>query len=599
MKDNSVKILGLSFYYHDAAAVLLIDGIPVAMSEEERFSRKKHDSGYPSEAIKFVLAEGHITPKDLDYVVFYEKPFVKFERLIKTSLATWPATPLVFANMVKSWLIDKIWVRNLITRDLDVPSEKILFSEHHLSHAASAFLCSRYERAAILSIDGIGEWATTTIGIGEGNKIKILKEIQFPHSLGLFYSAFTAFLGFEVNEGEYKVMGMASYGTPKYADKVRRLITLFPDGSFALDLDYFDFYRSSERSYSKKFLELFGKPRDPKSKFFTKTSGWLSYFGERPTDWEALADEQEYYADIAASLQKVTEEAIVHLARAANAETGLDMLCYAGGVALNSVANWRIIEETPFKKMFIQPAAGDAGGALGAALYVYYSLLDNPRKFIMERADYGASYSDETIEQFLKENAISYRHFEDDEALFTHCVNALVAGKVIGWFSGRFEWGPRALGHRSILADPRREDMKDIVNVKVKFREPYRPFAPSVLADKAGDYFDVPDIIHCDPARFMLYVARVRQDKQKKIPAVTHVDGTARPQTVFRETNPRYARLIEKFEAATGVPLLMNTSFNLKGEPIVTAPEDAYRTFSASGIDLLVLENFVIEKDAS
>lgn len=597
MKDNGTKILGLSFHYHDAAAALVIDGAPVAMSEEERFSRKKHDSRYPKNAIRFVLDEGGIKPNELDYAVFYEKPFKKFERILKTLLATWPGTPLVFAESMKNWLIEKLWVRNLIAEDLGIDPKKILFSDHHLSHAASAFLPSPYERAAILTIDGIGEWASTAIGIGEGNKIKILKEIHFPHSLGLLYSTFTAFCGFEVNEGEYKVMGMAPYGKPKYTDKIYKLVRIFDDGSFELDLDYFDFYRSRNRSFSNKFLKLFGKPRDPKSKFFTRESGWLSYFGDRPANWEELAKEQEYYADIAASIQKVAEDVIVNLANAAHRETGLDTLCYAGGVALNSVANWKILKRTPFKKLFIQPAAGDAGGALGAALYVHHALLGNPRKFVMEHAYYGASYSEDEIRAFLESNRIPYRYFPDEEKLFEHVADALANQKVAGWFSGRFEWGPRALGSRSILADPRDDEMKNIVNVKIKFREPYRPFAPSVLAERASEIFDFPDAETHYPGRFMLYVVDVKKDKQKLVPAITHVDGTARPQTVFKEFSPRYWELIKKFEEKTGVPLVLNTSFNLKGEPIVTSPADALSTFQRSGLDLLVLENFVVSKE--
>lgn len=595
--EKSIKILGLSFHYHDAAAALLVDGVPVAMSEEERFSRKKHDSVYPKLAIEFVLASGKITPAELDYVVFYEKPFIKFERVLKTLLATWPMAPLVFASTIKSMFLEKLWIRSEIAEHLKIRRDKILFSEHHLSHAASSFLCSPYKKAAILTIDGIGEWATTTIGVGEGEKITVLDEIRFPHSLGLLYSTFTAFLGFEVNEGEYKVMGMAPYGKPKYAEKVRQLIKLLPDGSFQLDLSYFEFYRSTHSSYSKKFLELFSKPRDPQSKFFTKDSGWLPYFGERPANWEALAVEQEYYADIAASIQKVTEEAIVHLARAVQKKTGLTSLAYAGGVALNSVANYDVLKQTPFKEIYIQPAAGDAGGALGAALSAHHSILGNHRNFVMDHAYYGPEYSDVDIETFLKAKKVAYKHMNDENELLDRCAGALASGKVIGWFSGKSEWGPRALGSRSILADPRNDDMKNIVNVKVKFREPYRPFAPSVLAEKAQDFFEIAgNVAEHYPLRFMLYVVPVKKSKAHIVPAITHVDGTARPQAVYKETNPRYWKLIKKFEEKTGIPLLMNTSFNLKGEPIVTTPENAYSTFMRSGIDTLVLGNFIVEK---
>jgi carbamoyltransferase len=403
-------------------------------------------------------------------------------------------------------------------------------------------------------------------------------------------------LGFQINEGEYKVMGMAPYGSPKYIDKVYKLIKLYSDGSFELNLDYFDFYRSTTRSYSNKFLKLFGKPRDPNSKFFTTTSGWLSYFGERPENWKELAKEQEYYADIAASIQKVTEEIIINLAKAAYRETGLDKLCYAGGVALNSVANWKIIQNTPFKEIFIQPSAGDGGAALGAALYAYYSLLNKKRDFILEHAFYGKEYSEKEIKEFLEKKGVKYKYFSDEEKLIDYVVNFLLQQKVVGWFSGRFEWGPRALGSRSILADPRNEEMKNIVNVKIKFREPYRPFAPSVLVEKASDFFELPNVKEHFPGRFMLYVVDVKEAKRNLVPAITHVDGTARPQTVFKETNPKYWKLIKKFEESTGVPLVLNTSFNLKGEPIVNSPEDAFNTFQKSGLDVLVLENFVVEK---
>ncbi|MEM1578025.1 MAG: carbamoyltransferase [Candidatus Pacearchaeota archaeon] len=591
-----MKILGLSFFYHDAAAALLEDGIPIALAEEERFSRKKHDFNYPENAINFVLEAGKIKPQDLDYVVFYEKPFIKFERIIKTLLATWPSSAFAFTDSFKSWMVDKLWIRELIARKLKINPKKILFCEHHLSHAASTFFCSPFEKSAILTIDGIGEWATTTIGIGEGNKLKILKEIHFPHSVGLLYSTFTAFLGFEINEGEYKVMGMAPYGKPIFLDKVKKLVKLYDDGSFELNLDYFDFHRSNSRSYSKEFLKLFGKPRAPDSKFFTRESGWLTYFGKKPDNWEELAKEQEYYAHIAASIQKLTEEIIINLAQAAYKETGIDKLSYAGGVALNSVANYKILKETPFKEIFIQPAASDAGGALGAALYLYYALLNNQRKFVLEHAFYGKSYSESEIEDFLKKKNIKYKKFSDEEALLDYTVDKLLKQKVIGWFQGRFEWGPRALGNRSILADPRNEKMKDIVNIKIKFREPYRPFAPSVLVEKADKFFELPEPEKQYPARFMLYVVNVKEEKRHIVPAITHVDGTARPQTVFKETNQRYWKLIKKFEESCGIPLLLNTSFNLKGEPIVNSPSDAFNTFIKSGLDVLVLENVCIEK---
>lgn len=593
-----MKILGLSFFYHDSAAVLLIDGVPVAMSEEERFSQKKHDSGFPEKAVDFVLKEGSIKAGDLDYVVFYEKPFLKLERIIKTDLAVFPFAPIAFRESTKHLFLSKLWIKDLISKKLKINPDKILFSEHHLSHAASAFFTSPYDKAAILTIDGVGEWAVTAISAGEGNKIKILKEIRFPHSLGLFYSAYTAFLGFEVNEGEYKVMGMAPYGKPKYVNEVKKTINLFSDGSYELNLSYFSFHKSISKTYSKKFTDLFGKSRNPKSKFFTRETRWPSYFGEKPklAEFEKMAIEQERYADIAASVQAVLEEAVIGLANEAHKITGIDKLCFGGGVALNSCANWKIIKNTPFKELFIQPAAGDAGGALGAALAVNCIGLNGNRNYLMNSAYYGAEYSESDVKKFLDGRSIKYQHFDDEEKLTDAIAKELSNGKVIGWFNGRFEWGPRALGNRSILADPRRLEMKDIVNTKIKFREPYRPFAPSVLAEEADKFFDLPDPTKHYPARFMLYVVDVLKDKQKVIPAITHVDGTARPQTVFKEYSPRYYKLIKKFYGITGIPLVLNTSFNLKGEPIVNTPADAYSTFQRSGLDILVLGNYVVYK---
>ncbi len=592
------KILGLSFFYHDAAAALLIDGAPVAMAEEERFSRKKHDSDFPEMAIRFVLGKGNLKPEDVDYVVFYEKPFLKMERILKTSLATFPSAPFMFVKSIKNLFLSKIWIRALIVKKLKIDPQKVLFAEHHLSHAASAFFSSPFEKSAILTIDGVGEWAVTTIGVGQGNKIDIIKEIHFPHSLGLLYSTFTAFLGFEVNDGEYKVMGMAPYGKPKYVDKVRKLINLFDDGSYSLDLEYFSFHRSSEKTYSRKFIKLFGEPRNPKDIFFTRDTGWPSYFGEKPSpdEYEINAIEQEKYADIAASIQAVAEEAIINLAVEAHKLTGLDKLCYGGGVALNSVANWKILKNTPFKDIFIQPAAGDAGGALGASLSVYRTALNGERKYLMAHAYYGADYEDREIKDFLEKNDIKYRRFDEEGSLVNEVARELANGRVVGWFQGRFEWGPRALGNRSILADPTRVSMKDIVNTKIKFREPYRPFAPSVLAEEADKFFDLSDYPRHYPARFMLYVVNVLEDKKEVVPAITHVDGTARPQLVFKDQSPRYYNLIKEFHSLKGVPLLLNTSFNLKGEPIVNSPADAYSTFARSGLDILVMGNYVIYK---
>jgi carbamoyltransferase len=590
-----VDILGISCYYHDAAAALIRDGELIAAAEEERFSRIKHDSDFPTHAIRFCLEAGGIDARDLDYLVFYEKPFIKFERILLSALQTVPRSWRVFREAMVHWLLDKLWIKGLVRNELGVEAEKILFCEHHLSHAASTFYPSPYQEAAILTVDGVGEWTTTAVGYGRGTEVTLTKELRFPHSLGLLYSAFTAYLGFQVNEGEYKVMGMAPYGEPKYADKVRKLIDLKEDGSFWLDMDYFCYHYSLDKTFNRRFEELFGPPRTPESYFFTPSSGYPSYFGAKPPDYEEKARQNQHYADVAASIQTVTEEALLNLARAIHRETGLANLCIAGGVGLNSVANGRLLRETPFERLFIQPAAGDGGGALGAALWAYHTVLGKPRTFRMEHACWGQEYSDAEVRAFLEEAGIPYTYIDDEEALIDRTVEAIVDGQVVGWFQGRFEWGPRALGNRSILADPRRADMKEIVNTKIKFREPYRPFAPSILAERAEEYFDLPGAAEVLPARFMLLVAPVREEKREVIPAVTHVDGSGRPQTVVADQSPRYHRLISRFEEATGVPALLNTSFNLRGEPIVTTPANAYNTFAASGMDLLVMNHHLVE----
>jgi len=594
-----MNILGISCFFHDAAAALVQDGIVTAAAEEERFTRIKHDSGFPLRAIEFCLRTGKLRAEDLDWVVFYEKPFLKFDRILMSTLQTFPRSLRLFRESMVKWLAEKLWVKGLIRKRIGIPTEKILFSGHHLSHAASAFYCSPYREAAILTVDGVGEWATATFGVGRDTSLELLSEIRFPHSLGLLYSVFTAFLGFEVNEGEYKVMGMAPYGTPKYADDVRKLVRLQDDGAFSLDMDYFSYHRSPDTAFNAKFERLFGTPRDPKSHFFTASSGYPSYFGEKPAAYDELCRQNQHYADLAASIQLVTEETVLAMARALHAKTGLPTLCMAGGVALNSVANGRILRETPFEELYIQPAAGDGGGAVGAALYVYHAILGQPRKFVMEHAYLGEEHSEGEIKRFLDDNGVRYEYVENDERLAARVVDALQMGKVIGWSQGRFEWGPRALGNRSILADPRRADMKDIVNTKIKFREPYRPFAPSVLVERVDEYYDLKDAECHYPARFMLLVVDVKEAKRHVVPAPTHVDGSARLQTVFRETNPRYHRLIETFGKATGVPVVLNTSFNLKGEPIVNTPSEAFSTFRRSGMDLLVLDHFVVEKAES
>ena len=591
-----MNILGISCYFHDAAAALIRDGEIVAAAEEERFTRKKHDYEFPHNAIKFCLKMAGMRSEDLDYVVFFEKPFTKFERLLFTSMQTFPTSRKVFQESMITWLTDKLWIKGLIKQTLNIPESKILFSNHHLSHAASAFFCSPFEQAAILTVDGVGEWATATYGVGNDRVITLKREIRFPHSLGLLYSAFTAFLGFEVNEGEYKVMGMAPFGEPKYVDKVWKLINQESDGSFTLNMEYFTFHHSTENTYGSKFVDLFGPPRDPKSFFFTPESGYPSYFGEKPVNYARLAQENKHYADVAASIQRVTEDVLIKIAHHLHQETGMTTLCMAGGVALNSVANGKILRETPFEEIYVQPAAGDGGGALGAALYAYHSVCNKPRNGAMKHAYWGKAYDAHEISTFLKQSGISHTHLEDEDRLLDRVADAIDQGKVVGWFQGRFEWGPRALGNRSILANPGKAEMKDVVNTKIKFREPFRPFAPSVLMEKASDYFDLPDASRHYPARYMLYVMDVHESKRDKLPAITHVDGTARLQTVSADVSPRYYRLIEQVGQATGLPVLLNTSFNLKGEPIVNTPLEAYSTFSRSGIDMLVLGEHVIEK---
>lgn len=590
-------ILGISCFFHDSAAALLKDGVLIA-AEEERFSRKKHDYGFPEQAIQYVLSAEGIAGSDLDYVAFFEKPFLKFERILMTSLQMYPRALPIFREGMVSWLLDKLWVSSLITDVVGVPRGRILFSEHHLSHAASVFLCSPFEDAAILTVDGVGEWATATYGIGHGNEIRLFRQIDFPHSLGLLYSAFTAFLGFEVNEGEYKVMGMAPYGQPRYMDKVYRLLRKANDGSFALNMEYFSFHHSADKTFNRRFVDMFGEPRPRDLYFFTESTGFPSYFGERSASHMQLCKENQHYADIAASIQRVTEEILLDMANYIHRATGLKKLCMAGGVALNSVANGRILRETPFDELFIQPSAGDGGGALGAALWAYHSALGQPRKMVLEHAFWGKSYSQGEINNFLDREGIRHEILEG-ECFLDRIVEFLVTGEVIGWFQDRFEWGPRALGHRSIIADPRRADMKDIVNTKIKFREPYRPFAPSVLSERVQEFFDAPRIERQYPSRFMLMVFDVRSSKHSVIPAVTHVDGSGRLQTVVRQGNECYYDLISRFAQATGVPVILNTSFNLRGEPIVNTPREAYSTFMRSEMDILVLGNAVIRKEGT
>jgi carbamoyltransferase len=592
-------ILGISCFYHDAAAALLMDGRIVAAAEEERFTRIKGDSSFPQRAIDFCLRTAGITAQELDYVVFYEKPLLKFERILYSTLATVPRSAGLFREAMVTWFSEKLWMKALLVKRLHVPPDRILFVEHHLSHAASAFFCSPFHEAAILTLDGVGEWTTTATGFatadwGDGqrrNQITLDREIRFPHSLGLLYSAFTAWLGFVVNNGEYKVMGMAPYGTPRYVDKVRKLIDVAADGSFQLDMRYFSFHHSTQHTYNRRFVELFGVPRHPKSEFVTD----LTHPDDTTFD-RTLKETNQYYADVAASIQLVTEETILAMVRDLHRRTGAENLCMAGGVALNSVANGRIVREGPFKQVWIQPAAGDSGGALGAALYVYHVLLGKPRSYTMEHAYWGEQYSCAEIAAFLNDKGLPYVELPDDR-LFERLVDDLMNQRVIGWFQGRFEWGPRALGNRSILADPRSEAMKTIVNSKIKFREPFRPFAPAVIEACANDFFTTPALDKNYLARYMLMVSPVETPKRYVIPATTHVDGTGRLQTVRPEWNPRYYGLIEAFGHATGVPIILNTSFNLRGEPIVTTPQNAFNTFVGSDIDVLVLENFMVRKE--
>jgi carbamoyltransferase len=591
-----MHILGVSCYYHDAAAALLRDGQLVAAAEEERFSRVKHDFDFPKLAIQFCLQQAKIEAKDLDYVVFYERPFRKLDRLLASILQTYPQSWKVFRESMIGWMLDKLWIASTLQSELGISREKILFSDHHLSHAASAFLCSPFPEAAILTVDGVGEWLTAACGVGRDTEIRLTKQIEFPHSLGLLYSAFTAFLGFEVNEGEYKVMGMAPYGTPRYVDKVWKLVKQNDDGSFSLDMDYFCFHYSTDRMYSRKFIELFGDPRPAETPFFTESTGYPKYFGQKAPDYLAQCRANEHYADIAASVQRVTEDLLVGMAKNLHKETGLKKLCVAGGVGLNSVANGRILRESGFDELFIQPAAGDSGGALGAALWVYHSVLGKPRSFVMDHAYWGEEHGAAEITEYLRSENIPYHEAGNADELLDRVTQNLMQGKVVGWYQGRFEWGPRALGNRSILADPRGPEMKDIVNSKIKFREPYRPFAPSVLAEAAATYFELDGFAHHYPLRYMLYVTPVKPEHQATLPAITHVDGSARVQTVFREQSPLYYGLIERFGQASGVPVLLNTSFNLRGEPIVTTPANACSTFLRSQMDCLVLGNFLIEK---
>ncbi len=594
-------ILGISAFYHDSAAALLEDGELVAAAMEERFSRVKHDSGFPALAARFCLEQAGIDARDLDYVVFYEKPLQKFERILQTALNTFPRSAGFWRESMMTWLSDKLWVRSHVARGIGVAYDKVLFCDHHMSHAASAFYACPYKDAAILTVDGVGEWTTTTLGIGrsalgengdEPPSIDLFEEQRFPHSLGLLYSTFTAWLGFRVNNGEYKVMGMSPYGEPRYMEKIGKIVSLDgSNGAFQLNMDYFDFHRSATQSYSRKFLDLFGAQRDADAEFFT-----LGTDPSRSAEKSAI-DSNQYYADVAASIQQFTEDALVSMARYLHGRTGMKKLVMAGGVALNTKANWRILNESPFEELWIQPAAGDDGGALGAALWVWHSVLGKPRKWRQQHAYYGRSYSDEECRAFLDDEQLAYESYDDESKLTETIVDALTHQNVIGFHQGRFEWGPRALGNRSILADPRGADMKEIVNTKIKFREPFRPFAPVILRERAPEYFDYPQVADHETPRYMLMVAPIKQDKQQEIHAVNH-EGTGRLQSIDRETNARYYDIVKTFGEATGVPVVLNTSFNLRGEPIVNTPREAFNTFRNSDIDILVLGSHIVRKSS-
>jgi carbamoyltransferase len=594
-----MKILGISAFYHDSAAAVVVDGQIVAAAQEERFSRRKHDPRFPHLAIQYCLGQSSLRPEDLDSVVFYDKPFLKFERLLETYLMLAPEGFSSFRMALPLWIREKLFQKNLIHSELkkfDAAqdwSSKLLFTEHHLSHAASAFYPSPFEEAAVLTMDGVGEWATTSLAHGKGNKLEILKEIHFPHSLGLLYSAFTYYSGFRVNSGEYKLMGLAPYGEPKYTAKIfEHLIDVKADGSFRLNLEYFD-YCAGLTMTNRRFDGLFGMPARKPSENLTQR-----------------------HMDVAASIQAVLEEVVLRLTRSIAAETGVPNLCMAGGVALNCVANGKVLRDGRFKNLWVQPASGDAGGALGAALAASYQFHKQPRQ-VTQTADamrgsyLGPCYSQEEIERRLTEAGAKFHSYSDCD-LVSASACAMSQGKALGWFQGRMEFGPRALGARSILGDARSPTMQSVLNLKVKYRESFRPFAPSVLRERVSDYFELDT-----DSPYMLLVADVVESRRKEmtpeqqdlfgiaklnvprsdIPAVTHVDYSARVQTVHQETNPRYHALISAFERLTGCPVIVNTSFNVRGEPIVCTPEDAFRCFMGTEIEALAVGNCFLRKD--
>lgn len=587
-----MNILGISAFYHDSAACLVQDGEIIAAAQEERFTRKKHDHNFPEKAIEYCLKEGGITGDKLDIVAFYDKPFLKFERLLESYLAYAPKGIKSFMMSMPLWIREKLWMKEYIANKIGF-NGKILFPEHHQSHAASAFFPSPFTESAILTMDGVGEWATSSYGVGAGSKINLLAEIHFPHSLGLLYSAFTYYTGFKVNSGEYKVMGLAPYGEPKYKDLIyKELIDVKEDGSFRMNMEYFD-YCAGLTMTNDKFHKLFGgAPREPETNLTQKEM------------------------DLARSVQDVTEEIVLKMGSHIHKETGQKNLCLAGGVALNCVANGKLLREGPFENVWIQPASGDAGGALGAALISWYQYLDKPRKADnindAQKGSYlGPQFNADEIKKFLDEKKITYTRLTDEE-IPTAVAKLINDEKVIGWFQGRMEFGPRALGSRTIIGDARSAKMQAIMNIKIKFREGFRPFAPSVLYEKVSEYFELEK-----PSPYMLLVADVKKERQKKmkeedmslfgiqklnvlrsdIPAVTHIDYSARIQTVHKETNPLYHKMISEFEKEYGCAVIVNTSFNVRGEPIVCTPEDAYRCFMRTNIDYLMLGNYLLDKN--
>jgi carbamoyltransferase len=591
LRLTMTAILGISGFYHDSAAALVVDGKIVAAAQEERFTRIKHDPGFPQQAIDYCLNEAGLAPGDLDYVGFYDKPLLKFDRLLHTYLAYAPVGFHSFTKAIPQWLKQKLHLPRELRRELKGEYRKrFVFPEHHESHAASAFFPSPFEEAAILTVDGVGEWATATIGIGRGHRIELTHELRFPHSLGMLYTAFTYFCGFRVNSGEYKLMGLAPYGEPKYAELIReKLLDLKEDGSFRMEMSYFNYCQGLTMT-SPKLHRLFGGP---------------------PRRPESPITQREM--DVAASIQAVTEEIMLRMARWTQRQTGMNRLCLAGGVALNCVANGRILREGPFEELWIQPAAGDAGGALGTALFIWHQLLEKPRRPQSPDAQRGSllgpAYSDEEVRACLDGHQAMYSVCNNGEELCERVAGLLAEGNVVGWMQGRMEFGPRALGNRSILGDPRSPEMQARMNLKIKFRESFRPFAPAVLRERASEYFELDQ-----ESPYMLLVADVTEqhrlsctppeltglDRRKlvlsDVPAITHVDHSARVQTVDAGRNPRFHRLLSAFERQTGCPLLINTSFNIRGEPIVCTPEDAYRCFLATNMDVLVIGNHILLK---